>query len=160
MEPNIKATMNFKPLKKLAEKSPKFFALAQRKAGIQFLNWANNGSGNSSKKPPIRWGVLRGSSSVFRGKFLVAKSPNKVRSGAPEQPTPADGYEGNAVPTTLTWVWNTDYATKMHEHTGEWGEFTQQDGDAGRKWVEEHLDKDRNDLMKMIASEFKTLAGT
>ena len=59
----------------------------------------------------------------------------------------------------MTWCWNTDYATKMHEHKGGWGKFTIQDGDAGNKWLERHLRRDKNDLMKMIAMEFKKAAG-
>jgi len=71
MSAQLKLTIDLAPLKRLQRKSPKAFDRAQRKAAVQFLNWANNGSKNSAKKPPIRWGVLRGSSSAFIGTQLV-----------------------------------------------------------------------------------------
>jgi hypothetical protein len=139
-----------------ARKSPDIFRKAMERGGIQFLNWANNGSANTSKKPPIRWGVLRGSSSAFMGQKLIATFKDvQVKEGTP---TPADSYAGEDM--VLTWGWNTDYAAKMHEWNGGWGPFTKQDGNAGRKWLEEHLDADRNDLWKMITKEYKGMAGT
>ena len=156
---SLKNTIDLSPLKGLQQRSPKIFMSAQRKAGIQFLNWANNGSANTSKKPPIRWGVLRGSSSVFRGKFLVKTFDISVKEGSPEAKDPAKEFEGEAAPTTLTFVWNTNYATKMHEGEYKLGKFSVQDGNAGPKWLEDHLDKDRDDLMKVIAKEFKQEAG-
>jgi hypothetical protein len=47
----------------------------------------------------------------------------------------------------------------MHEWKGGWGKFTLQDGDAGKKWAEDHLRADRNDLWSMIANEFGQLTG-
>ncbi len=155
MGTKMKMSLNLAPLKMLAAKSPELFRKAEEKAAIQFLNWANNGSKNTSKKPPIRWGVLRGSSSAFVGGKLVSIFKINVKEG---KVTPAESH--SAPNTTMTWVWNTSYAAKMHEHKGGWGKFTVQDGDAGNKWLEEHLQKDADDLMKMIAKEFKTLAGT
>jgi len=150
-------TMNLKPLQKLQQKSPKHFRTAAEKGAIQFLTWANNGSKNETRKPPIRWGVLRGSSSSFVGNKFLSVFPINVKTGALEQPTPAKSYSGKDL--VLTWCWNTDYAAKMHEHQGGWGKFTLQDGDAGNKWIERHLRRDKNDLMKMIAIEFKKAAG-
>lgn len=144
--------MDLSPLKELARKSPRHFKLAMSRAGIQFLNWANNGSTNVSRKPPIRWGVLRGSSSVFIGHELVQIYKQLIRPGADETPTPAQSHR--APPLTLTFVWNTDYAAKMHEWKGNWGPFTVQDGDAGNKWLEQHLQKDKNNLMQVISKEF------
>jgi len=154
MDGSIKMTMNLAPLARLQKQSPKHFKEAQKRGAIQFLNWANNGSAKSSKKPPIRWGVLRGSSSAFVGGDLVMKFPYVVREG---MVTPAENYSGKDL--VITWCWNTDYAAKMHEWTGGWGKFTLQDGNAGNKWIEEHLQADKEDLMKVIGEEFKRVAG-
>lgn len=150
-------TIDLSPLQKLAQQSPEHFKKAMERGAIQFLNWANNGSKNTSKKPPIRFGVLRGSSSAFVGNELVRVYPQTVRAGADEQPTPARSH--SAPSTTMTFVWNTDYAAKMHEWRGNWGPFTVQDGDAGAKWLEEHLEADKEDLMAVIGEEFKKEAG-
>lgn len=151
--PLIKTMGSFKGLKMLQKESATLFEKAMAKGGIQFLNWANNGSKGSPKKPPIRFGVLRGSSTAFVDKKLVSVFDIIIKEGAKERPTPA---KTNDVPKplTLTFVWNTDYATRMHEHEGNWGKFTQQDGDAGNKWLEEHLKADKDDLIEFIKQEF------
>lgn len=157
IKPELKMTTKLDGLRKLARISQPNFIKAMEKAAIQFLAWCNNGSPKEPRKPPIRWGVLRGSSSAFVGKKLVSIFQINT-SGAIEAPTPAQSF--NAAPTTATWVWNTDYATRMHEWRGSWGRFTLQDGNAGNKWLEKHLQKDRNDLMDLIAIEFKKETGT
>ncbi len=149
--------MHLEPLKTLARKSPKAFKKASKKGAIVFLGWANNGSVSSSKKPPIRWGVLRGSSSAFVGSEMVEMFDISIKAGATERPTPARSH--SAPPTTITWVWNTNYAAKMHEWMGGWGEFTRRDGDAGNKWLEEHLRTDEKALMEVIGTEFHKAAG-
>lgn len=149
----IRLSHNFSALKKLQRESPTAFKKAQKKGAIQFLNWANNGSGNESRKPPIKWGVLRGSSSAFVGSTFVKTFPQIVQSGASEVPTPATSYGGKDL--VITWVWNTDYAAKMHETKYNPGPFTRQDGNAGPKWLERHLRRDKQDLMKLITKEFK-----
>jgi len=161
MEGRIKMRMDLRPLKGLQRRSPKLFAKAMEKGAIQFLNWANNGSKNESRKPPIRWGVLRGSSSGFVGNKLVQIFKQVIKAGSPERPSPASsGARGGLI---ITWVWNTNYAKKMHEwgkKAGQkWGKFTKQDMDAGNKWLEKHLRRDRDDLMKVIGLEFKREAG-
>jgi len=158
IKPNIKMTMNLAPLKRLQRKSPEAFNKAMGRGGIQFLTWANVGSKNSTRKPPIRFGVLRGSSSVFIGNELLMVYPQNIKAEADERPDPAKSND-YAKDLTLTFVWNTDYAAKMHEWKGNWGQFTEQDGDAGNKWLEEHLIKDRDDLIKMIGKEFAKETG-
>ncbi len=153
----ISMTMNFTPLKRLAKKFPETFRKAQEKAAIQFLTWANKGSKDETRTPPIRWGVLRGSSSAFVGNKLVLVYPISLLAGAPERATPATNH--TAPKTTITWAWNTSYATKMHEWKGNWGKFTLQATDAGNKWLEKHLRKDRNALMEMIRDEVKRGTG-
>ena len=151
MKPKMHMTFVLPGLKKLQRRSPIAFNKAMQVAGIQFLNWANNGSKNESRKPPIRYGVLRGSSSVFVGSKLVKVQPQSIKEHGIA--TPARNHNGR--PDSLTVVWNTDYAKKMHEWKGGWGKFTKQDTDAGNKWLEKHLQKDRKDLVKLVALEVK-----
>lgn len=151
--PTLTKKLDFRGLKKLQHRTPDMFTNAMSKGGLQGLNWMNNGSRRESRKPPIRFGTLRGSSSVFVGNKLVGVTDISIRSGAPERPTPAKQYNGK--PHVLTFVYNTDYATKMHEHEGNWGKFTKQDGDAGNKWLELHLIRDRDDLFNFIELEFR-----
>lgn len=151
----LKMTTRMNNLRRLQQKSPKAFRIAMERAAVQFLTWANTGSAKESRKPPIRWGVLRGSSSAFVGDKLVSRFQQEVRGG--KTPTPATSH--NAPDTKMTFVWNTDYAKKMHEHKGGWGPFTEQDADAGNQWLLKHLKADRNDLMKMIGIEFKKETG-
>jgi len=145
-------SMDFSKLKRLQRKSPALFEKAMEKAGIQFMNWANNGSAKESRKPPIRWGVLRGSASTFVGNKLVAVTTDG------NDGTPATSYNGS--PLTITWAWNTNYAAKMHEHKGNWGPATTRDGDAGNKWLEKHLKADKQALTDMIAKEFEKSLGS
>ena len=156
----LKLSMNLQPLQKLAKKSPEHFKTAMSKGAIQFLNWANTGSRGDSRKPPIRWGVLRGSSSAFLDGKLLSIYPQAIGAEADEKPTPARSAPQGGSSPTATWAWNTDYATKMHEWMGTFGEATQRDGDAGNKWLERHLQADKDNLFKMIATEFKKAAGT
>ena len=153
----IDISINLKPLQELQRKSPEMFKKAQKVAAIQFLTWANNGSANTSRKPPIRWGVLRGSSSGFVGDVLISIFPSVIKPGAPDEISPAESYSGKEY--VITWVWNTDYAARLHETEWDPGIFSTQDGDTGNKWVEIHLLKDKDDLMKVIGLEFKRLSG-
>lgn len=157
MQGNIKMTMKLEPLKRLQKQSPKLFKKALEKGAIQFITWANTGSVAEPRTPPIRWGVLRGSSSAFVGNKLVTIFPQSILPAATEKPTPARSH--TADPLTITWAWNTNYAAKMHEWKGGWGKFTQQAGNAGNKWLEKHLRKDRNALLRMIGMEFKKEVG-
>lgn len=155
----LQLSMDFSGLEKLQQQSPEAFAKALQVAAIQFLTWANTGSGgtNESRKPPIRYGVLRGSSSAFVNGELVQVYPQNIQAGADDTPSPARSGAQKEVSTT--WVWNTDYATKMHEWTGGWGKFTAQDGDAGNKWLEKHVQADKEIWAKVVAAEFKKEAG-
>ncbi len=157
MQGRIKMRMDLKPLKMLQMKSPKAFQKSMEVAAIQFLTWANKGSKAESRTPPIRWGVLRGSSSAFVGNKLVTIFQINIESGAPEKPTPAKS--GGMAGLIITWVWNTDYATKMHEWKGGWGKFTIQAENAGNKWLENHLRRDRDALMEAIGIQFKKETG-
>lgn len=141
-----------KRLKEFQKKSPKALEAALSIAGIQFLTWANNGSSKESRKPPIRRGFLRGSSSAFLGGKLLGVY--QLTSNQDVNRSHSDK------PFTLTWGWNSNYATKMHETEYNLGRFSQQDGDAGNKWLEKHLSADRNLLMALTAEEFGKKVGT
>ena len=166
MEGRLKITTDFRELEKFQRQSPKNFKKAAKIGAVAFLNWANLGSKNESRKPPIKWGVLRASSSAFVGNELVLIFPGKILSGSEGGrfntnksviPTPALSYNGKEL--VITWVWNTDYAAKMHEWSGGWGKATERDQDAGNKWLEKHLQKDKNDLIEVIGKEFKKVSG-
>lgn len=151
--------MNFsktdlKNLKKLQQQSKPAFRKALEIGGIQLLTWMNTGAGGTreSRKPPIRFGVLRGSSSIFVGKNKVQDFQITIKPGAKEQISPANS--ANAKENTITIVYNTDYAWKMEEWEGDWGQYTEQDGNAGNKWIEKHLQADKDLLMKVISNEF------
>ena len=109
------------------------FALAQ--VAVQMLTWMNTGSPNEPLKPPIRFGTLRGSGSAFVGDKLIGVAPSEGG-----EPTPATSL--SAPDYTITVVYNTDYAAKMHEWKGGWGPYTTQDGNAGAKWIEKHINAD------------------
>ena len=153
----LKTRIDLSPIAHLQRQSPQKFARASEQGAIAFLNWCNLGSAKCTRKPPIRWGVLRGSSSAFVGNKLVLIYPQTLIPGGLEIITPATSYTTR--PTTITWVWNTEYARKMHEWgqnpNESWGETTKQDIDAGNQWLLMHLQKDKDDLMQVIAKQFK-----
>lgn len=124
------------------------FALAQ--VAIQMLTWMNTGSPNEPLKPPIRFGTLRGSGSAFVGKKLIGTAPPEGEA------TPATSYAGPE--GTITIIYNTSYAAKMHEWKGGWGPYTEQDGNAGAKWIERHLAADGPLAMEGIAEILKERA--
>lgn len=140
-------------LRELANKSHKALVNAEKKAALQFLDWANNGSPNESVKPPIKTGFLRGSASAFVGSVLVGVFENGNTTGA---------ARSNSSPEfDVTWNWNASYATKMHENE-DWepGEASQRDGDVGPHWATKHLEADKAALMQMITLEFGKEVGT
>ena len=153
----LKIRYDLKGLERLMRKMPGVFMAAQKDAAIQFMTWANTGTGGSSKKPPIRYGVLRGSTSAFVGGKLVQVYDQNILPGAKETPTPAKSH--TASKDQITWVWNTEYAKIMHEHKGNWGKFTSGDPGAGAKWAEDHLDKDRDAFTRFLAARIKKGAG-
>jgi len=158
MKGALKLSVNLAPLKKMIKKDPDNWKKAAKIGAIQFLTWANTGSSKDPSKPPIRFGVLRGSSSAFVGNELVSVFQQDIKPGGKERPTP--NKQHTAPVSTITWGWNTAYAAKMHEWKGNWGPFTTQDGSAGAKWIEKHIASDKDTLFKVIAIEYKKVAGT
>ena len=121
---------------------------ALAKAGLQGLNWMNNGSPKLSLVPPILTGALRGSGSVFVGNKFITATPDNSGEG-----TPATSYNGK--PNTITWIYNTSYAAKIHETKWKPGTVSQTAGDVGNKWVRKHLQADKELLFDFIAQEYR-----
>ena len=153
---SIKIKSNIK-LDKFKNVSKKSMNNALEKGSIQMLTWANNGSPKESATPPIRWGVLRGSSSAFVGDKSTYVFPQDVSQEATEDATPAISYKGNE--STITIVYNVNYAFKMHEEKGKsWeqlGPFSEQAKNVSDKWLEKHLAADKDILFEMIAKIVK-----
>lgn len=139
----IKSTINVSKMV-----TNKLFPKAQEKASISMLDWMVSGSIGSPKKPPIREGILASSGSVFvDGKFL-GTTPDITSGGTP---TPNKTYSKKGV----TWGFNTDYATRMHEDKNlKPGPYSARDPNMspGNQWLTEHLQKDKNNYTKLIAA--------
>jgi len=132
-------------LREITKQMSKIIDEAKTIVAIQMLTYMNIGSPNTNAKPPIRWGVLRGSSTAFVGNRLVgtfSPTADKITS-----------YSGSKDEITI--VFNTSYAAKMHEWDGGWGKFTLNDTGAGAKWVEKHINADGPLLLSLFAEEVK-----
>lgn len=148
MKGSLKVRVKLPGIEKLIKGNNVFLQKAQEKAALQMLTWMNSGSPNTSAKPPIMWGVLRGSSSAFVNNVLVAVFESSGITGAITPAIKADNPKKNKT----IWVWNTAYSAKMHYWTGGWGPVTIQDGDAGNQWVWLHLKNDAKSWYKLIVS--------
>ena len=130
--------------------------LAKSKMALSLLNFCLNGSKNSSRTPPVLTGDLRGSGSVFVGNKMIQDSKGASKG------TPNTTYSEN--PDTITIGFNTEYATKIHENLEpagglQLGTKSREAGDAGGKFVEEHLDADKESLLEIYAKFFKKDTG-
>ena len=132
-----------KGLTKYKKSTMKAHNLAGQKVGLQLLNYIVNGSPNEGVTPPILTGTLRGSASVFFENKLVQQGPNGASS--------ISGNNKN----TITVVFNTPYAARMHEERWNPGPISKQAGNVGNKFVSKHVDGDKVDLMKMYAKLIK-----
>ena len=158
MKGQLKVRTNLQGLIFLQKRSPVIFHEAMKRGAIQLLTWCNTGSPREARKPPIRFGVLRGSSSAFVGSELVEVFQQTIKTGSSESPSPALSHSANS--KTITVVWNTNYAKRMHETEYTPGEYSEADGDSGNKWVEKHLQADKDALIQVIAKEFRRIAKT
>jgi hypothetical protein len=136
---------------------------ARQKLGLQLINFINNGSANEPVVPPIMFGILRASGSVFVDNILVGDTKALNADG-----TPATEYN-EAKPGDVTVGFNTAYAHRLHETTWTPGgknpskQAQNNPGmlsDVGNKFVEKHLSSDRESLMALYAAEFKKVMGT
>ena len=141
-------------LVKFQIKSERTLKLAIGRACFQLINFVVNGSPKNNIVPPIKTGLLRGSGSAFvENKFVGALPPVNGKG------EPITAYNGKKNIGTV--IFNTAYATKLHETT--WTpnieSTTREKGVIGNKFLEKHLDTDREFLMKLItetlAKDFK-----
>lgn len=123
---------------------------AMEKIAVQMLDWMASGSPRVNIAPPIRFGVLSASGSVFYGPKLIATSENIPHEGASEANRSHSGGKG-----ALTFGFNTAYATKMHER-GDLnpGPYSTASGNRrpGNQWVTAHLKGDAADFAAGVAA--------
>lgn len=126
---------------------------ARARTAMQILSWTNKGSSQESTVPPIKYGILRGSGSVFVGSKLVRTTAGDYQGG-----TPCTDYSSSD--NNITIGYNTAYAARLHERD-DWtpGKISTQSGNVGNKWLEKHLAADGPAAMKMYAAELKELTG-
>ncbi len=118
------------------------------KLALTLLNNVVNGSPAEPVVPPILTGLLRGSGSVFVAGDLITTMDGYDNTKANRS------YKGKKNEVTIGF--NVAYAAKMHEHTGNWGPYSKQSGDVGRKFLEKHLDADKEELLKNYAAFMKS----
>jgi hypothetical protein len=131
---------------------------ALQAVGLQLLNFSLNGSSGESTVPPIKFGVLRGSGSVFVNGILVGDTKSNYSNG-----TPNNEYS-TSTDNDVTVGYNTAYAAKLHETNWVPGgarpskQATRNPaitGDVGNKWIEKHLKADGKVLLGLYADIFK-----
>lgn len=142
---------------KFRKKNKVMFKLALKKGAIAMLDWSANGSSKVPDMPPIRKGILKGSGSAFAGGELVDTTAVK---NAPSEgtPTPAKSFPG-ANKNTITIVYNTNYAARMHQDNGlNPGDFSKRAGNSnpGNQWLQKHLSGDGSLLMATIGKMMKS----
>jgi hypothetical protein len=138
-----------KRIKKMIKDYPKVREEALTKGGLQMINWIVNGSPRESVVPPVLTGALRGSGSVFVGGKFITATPDESGEG-----TPLKSY--SAKPNTITWIFNTAYATRLHERKWTPGEVSQQSGNVGNKFIRKHLKADKELLLEFIAKIYRS----
>jgi hypothetical protein len=118
--------------------------LARQKVGIQLINNVANGSPKESSVPPILFGLLRGSGSVFLGSKFVYETPKVDGQGNPNKShSEKDGV--------VTIGFDTAYAARMHETDWEPGPKSKHSGNVSNKFVEKHLRADKEELLRFYA---------
>lgn len=136
---------------------------ARQKLGLALLSFVLNGSSKEGVVPPIQWGVLRGSGSVFVDGVLVGDTKASYPDGTPNREY-SDQASGQ-----VTVGFNTAYAAHLHETTWVPGgrRPSRQSvsnpgmlGDVGNKFVEKHLRADGEVLLRMYADVFRKEMGT
>ena len=143
----IKVSIKKKLLKRKTEEG---FKTAVQKSGLQWLDWMANGSNNTPEAPPIRKGILAGSGSVFYGNKLLGTSQKSGTGGQPNTQ-----HNGGKLKGILTFGFNTNYASRMHNDDSlKPGPYSQQAGNRspGNEWVQRHLKADANDFLKLVAA--------
>lgn len=142
---NLKMSLG-EGLKKLKLQSPGAFQKSMEIGALTFLEWSANGtSPNDSSRPPIHDGFLRGSGSAFVGSKFVGVVEGQDNREATRQ------YSGKD--NEMTVGYNADYAEAMHEKNYS----AKKDGE--RKWLENHINNDKESLYDTITNQFKKELG-
>ena len=126
---------------------------AKTRMGLDAINFVVNGSSKESVVPPVLMGILRASGSVHVGSVFVGGNNLYPASGA----TPNKSHTDN--PDTVTLGFNTSYAAKMHETDWMPGPVSRQSGDTGNKFLQKHLDADKEVLVAVYAAVLKKETG-
>lgn len=146
--------MDLKGLRKMLRANDQLFAKALERPAIQMLTWMNVGSVREPRTPPLKTGTLKGSGSAFVGSKLVGTTPNTSEAGSGGgKPTPATASNA-PTPTTVHWVYNTDYAAKMHEWPRAYSALSQAAGAVDNKWMEAHIRADREAFAEFVAKDY------
>lgn len=129
--------------------------------GLQAMNWMINGSSRSNRTPPIKFGVLKGSFSVFVGSLFVGDSSNKFFGGTPLKSGLRTGEKNLA---SIFIIANTDYAAKMESELTPAGDLqlgpvSRRSPGSGGHYIEGHLKADRNLYVSFYARMFKKETG-
>lgn len=128
---------------------------ARIKVGLALLYFVVNGSPVEKVVPPIKFGILRGSGSVFVGSVCVGDTKMQAGGG---QGTPATSHSER--PGVITIGFNTAYAARLHET--DWtpgGEIPSKQAtnnpgilaDVGNKFVQKHIQADGKILLETYA---------
>lgn len=121
--------------------------------GLQLLNNTINGSPAEPVVPPILYGYLRGSGSVFLGSELLSKSDKFGYTEKKSNVFPNEIYNGKENEVTVGF--NAPYAARLHETNWISGKISQQSGDVGNKFLEKHLKKDGKELFNLYVDIYK-----
>lgn len=134
---------------------------ARQIVGLQLINFIVNGSSQESVIPPIQFGILRGSGSVFVDGVLIGDTKGNYPNG-----TPNKSYSSKAGDIVVGF--NTAYAARWHERPFTPGgkipskQARNNPGitaNVGNKYVEKHLKADNQVLWKLYAEIFKKEMG-
>ena len=123
--------------------------------GLQLINFIINGSSAEGVTPPILYGILRASGSVFVGSEFVGG--NNLWPVTEGEATPNTSYSSSDDNVTIGF--NTAYATKLHETDWIPGQTSEQSGDTGNKFVEKHLKSDGKVLLGLYSDIIKQESG-
>lgn len=130
--------------------------IAKKAMGLQMINWIVNGSPRSSVTPPVKDTYLRGAGSVHVGSQYVGGTEgydNKDRN-----------YEHSDNINTVTIGFNAIYTAIQHERLYPFGTYfpgpiSMTYPGVGGKFVEQHINADAEECVKIYAEVFKKETG-
>jgi hypothetical protein len=99
---------------------------------------------NIAPRPPILTSALWGSGSVFVGNKFIMTSKSLYSRGSSfkgKKKISNPNLELSEIDDNkITVGFNMAYATRMHEHTGNWGAGSIQAGGVGNKFITRHIE--------------------